>query len=80
MTAFALLVLAVLATVLFTMVITVVMTSHRHGATRPEPSVTAGGAARSIESRLAEADDLRRRGVITADEFGEHRQRILGEV
>lgn len=35
---------------------------------------------RSAESRLAEAVDLHQRGLITADELGEMRQRILGEV
>lgn len=35
---------------------------------------------RSAEERLAEAQDLFRRGLITADELGEMRQRILGEV
>ena len=35
---------------------------------------------RSAESRLAEAQDLHARGLITADELGEIRQRILGEV
>lgn len=35
---------------------------------------------RSVESRLAEAEDLRRRGLISADEHGEMRRRILGQV
>jgi hypothetical protein len=42
-----------------------------HGS--PEPT-------RSAESRLAEAQDLHQRGLVTADELGEMRQRILGEV
>jgi hypothetical protein len=44
---------------------------HRSQALAPE---------RTAESRLAEAVDLHRRGLITADELGEMRQRILGEV
>jgi hypothetical protein len=35
---------------------------------------------RSAESRLAEAHDLHRSGLVTADELGEMRQRILREV
>ena len=35
---------------------------------------------RSAESRLAEAQELHDRGLITADELGEIRQRVLGEV
>ncbi|NUU15984.1 SHOCT domain-containing protein [Cellulomonas humilata] len=35
---------------------------------------------RSAETRLAEAIDLHQRGLITTDELGELRQRILGEV
>jgi len=45
--------------------------AHRSLALAPE---------RSAEARLAEAQDLFRRGLITADELGEMRQRILGEV
>ena len=40
----------------------------------------AGPAAVGAEARLAEAQDLFQRGLITADEHGEMRQRILGEV
>lgn len=35
---------------------------------------------RPSEARLAEAQDLHARGLITADELGEIRQRILGEL
>ena len=44
---------------------------HRSRALAPE---------RTAEARLAEAVDLHQRGLITADELGEMRQRILGEV
>lgn len=42
--------------------------------------VAAGGAARSLEERLAEVDDLARRGVIDEAERAAARARILGEV
>ena len=35
---------------------------------------------RTADARLAEAQDLYTRGLVTADELGEMRQRILGEV
>ena len=38
----------------------------------------AGGAAKSVEERLRELDDLHERGVISAEERAEARAKILG--
>jgi len=42
------------------------------------PGTSAAG--RSVEQRLAELEDLRRRGVVDADEYAAARIRILGEL
>ncbi len=80
------------ATLMFVPVILVVVVVAAVAVATRRPAATPGAtlppalppaprdahvADRSAQERLAEAEDLRRRGLITADEFGEIRQRIL---
>lgn len=44
-----------------------------------ESAAPAGPAAKSIESRLRDLSELQQRGLITAEEYGQQRQRILAE-
>jgi hypothetical protein len=46
---------------------------------RPAPAVAPPQAA-SIEQRLRALDDLKRKGLISEEEFRSQRQRILGEI
>ena len=58
-------------------------TGLSRSAREPDPSLPARGRAsreRTPEARLAEVFDLHRRGLITGDELGELRRRILGEL
>lgn len=54
------------------------------GAPAPDAASPAGAATpaapRSVEQRLADLEDLHRRGVINADEYAAGRIRILGEL
>ena len=65
--------------VLAIVVLAAVMTIRRSAAQKVA-GLDPETPGRSAESRLAEAADLHRRGLITADELGELRQRILSEV
>jgi hypothetical protein len=47
---------------------------------QPGGAPYCGPAPRSVEQRLAELDDLLRRGVISPDEHAAARARILGEL
>jgi hypothetical protein len=44
------------------------------------PAAPGPSAPRSVEQRLADLEDLHRRGVINADEYAAARIRILGEL
>ncbi|KQR08402.1 hypothetical protein ASF78_19195 [Cellulomonas sp. Leaf334] len=63
--------------ILVTIVVLAVVLSVRKAAVAKTTDLAPD---RSASVRLAEAQDLYRRGLITADEHGEMRQRILGEV
>jgi len=62
--------------VLIAILVLAVVFSVRRAAERKAAGLAEVGA----EARLAEAQGLFQRGLITADEHGEMRQRILGEV
>ena len=69
-------VIVILAPLLLTAFVVVVVVTN----VRRSRAVAAPDPERSAESRLTEAQDLYRRGLVTADELGELRQRILGEL
>lgn len=49
-------------------------------AAAPSTGTGASAGRRSVEQRLADLEDLHRRGVVNADEYAAARIRILGEL